>query len=91
MLNSLVKTEVIQSGNEISCRVEVGQDYLNYEYPKGATGLEVWEWANDMTHGGTVKGKLKVWNDSIDELGGRDGIMRLMKNNLKRCGVPIIN
>lgn len=91
MLNSLVKTEVIQSGNEISCKVEVDQDYLNYEYPEGATGREVWEWANDMTHGGTVQGKLKVWNDAIDELGGRSGIMRLMKNNLKKCGVPIIN
>lgn len=91
MLNSIVKTDIIMSGNSISCSVEVDRDYLNYTYPEGATGREVWEWANDNTHGGTVDGKLKVWNDALDELGNREGIIKLMKNNLKKCGVPIIN
>ena len=84
MLNSLIKTDVVQSEYEISCKVEIDRDYLNYTYPGGATGREVWEWANDKTHGGTIQGKLRVWNDSIEELGGRDGIIRLMKQNLKK-------
>lgn len=90
MLNSLVKTDVTQSGSEISCRVEIDRDYLNYTYPEGATGLEVWEWANDNSHGGTVQGNLQVWNDAIEELGGESGILSLMKQNLRKCGVPVL-
>lgn len=91
MLNSIVKTDIVTSGNSLSCSVEVNRDYLNYTYPGGATGREVWEWANANTHGGTVGGNLEVWNNAIDKLGGRNGIMNLMKKNLKRCGIPIIN
>lgn len=91
LLNSLIKTDVIQSGYEISCKVEIDQDYLNYAYKEGATGLEVATYANTQLHGGTVSGDIEIWNDAIEELGGRDGIMRLIKNNLKKCGVPIIN
>ena len=91
LLNSIIKTDIIISGNSISCTVEIDRDYLNYTYPEGATGQEVWEWANANTHGGTVEGNLKVWNDALDELGGREGIMRLMKNNLIKYGIPIIN
>ena len=91
MLNSIIKTDVVMSGNSFSCTVEVNRDYLNYTYPGGATGREVWEWANANTHGGTVEGNLEVWNNAINRLGGRSGIIRLMKNNLKKCGIPIIN
>lgn len=90
MLNSLIKTDVIQSGYEIYCKVEIDRNYLNYTYPEGATGREVLEWANDNSHGGTVEGKLKVWNDAIEELGGKSGVVNLMKQNLKKCGVPVI-
>lgn len=91
LLNSLIKTDVVQSGYEISCKVEIDQDYLNYTYKEGATGLEVATYANTQLHGGTVSGDIEIWNDAIEELGGRDGIMRLMKNNLKKCGIPIVN
>lgn len=90
MLNSLIKTDVVQSGYEISCRVEIDRGYLSYTYPEGATGLDVWEWANDKTHGGTVRGDLQVWNDAIEELGGESGILNLMKQNLRKCGVPVL-
>lgn len=91
LLNSLIKTDVVQSGYEISCSIEIDQDYLNYTYKEGATGFDIATYANTQSHGGTVSGDIEIWNDAIEELGGHDGIMKLMKNNLKKCGVPIIN
>ena len=90
MLNSIVKTDIIKSGDGFSCMVEVDRDYLGYNYQGGATGQEVWEWANANTHGGTIRGNLKVWDNAIDCLGGEQGIINLMKQNLKKCGVPIV-
>lgn len=90
-LNSMIKTEIVKSGNSFSCTVEVDTDYLNYNYSGEATGKDVWDYANARTHGGTMWGNIEVWNDTIEMLGGRDGIMKLMKNNLKKCGVPITN
>lgn len=91
-LNSVIKTNVEIVGNNISCAVEVDRDYLSQPYTVGgATGQEIWEWANAKTHGGTVKGNLEVWNDAIDSLGGEKGILNIMKQNLIKCGIPIIN
>lgn len=67
-----------------------------------ATGYDVASWANrefpnDDEPGGNHGYTVDVgdgngfWNDAIDELGGKDGIINLMKKNLKKCGVPIIN
>lgn len=91
LLNSLIKTDVVQSGNEISCQIMLDENYLNYTYKEGATGLEVATYANTKTHGGTVTGDIEIWNDAIEELGGKSGILSLLKSNLKKCGVPIIN
>lgn len=90
MLNSIVKTDIVRSGNGFSCTVGVDEEYLKYTYPGGATGQKVWEWANANTHGGTVEGNLEVWNNAMDSLGGEQGIINLMKQNLKKCGVPIM-
>ena len=90
MLNSIVKTDIVRSGDSFNCNVGVDEGYLNYTYPGGATGQEVWEWANANTHGGTVEGNLEVWNNAIDNLGGENGIINLMKQNLIRCGVPVV-
>ena len=91
LLNSLIKTDVVQTGYEIACKVQLDEDYLNYTYEKGATGLDVATYANTKTHGGTVSGDIEIWNDAIEELGGKSGIMKLLKSNLKKCGVPITN
>lgn len=90
MLNSIIKTEIVHSGNSFACSVGVDESYLNYTYKGGATGQEVWEWANANTHGGTVKGNLEVWNNAMNNLGGESGIINLMKQNLRKCGVPVI-
>lgn len=60
-LNSLVKTDIKQYGNELHCEVKIDEDYLNYSYPytgsfnpsyphdydgRFATGRDVVNWAN---------------------------------------------
>ena len=89
MLNSLIKTNIISTSNGLSCTVEVDPNYLNYEYIGGASGLDVWLSANEQFHGWSVEGDIRIWDDAMAELGLEQGIIRLMKNNLKKCGVPI--
>lgn len=89
LLESLIKTDIVQSGNGFSCTVEVDTNYLNYDGYEEATGREVLEWANAKTHGGTVQGELEIWNDALEKLGGENGIRDLMKENLRKCGIPI--
>ena len=90
LLNSIVKTKITRAGDTFCCSVEVNDEYLGYKYPGGATGREVWEWANANTHGGTVEGNLKVWDNAISNLGGEQGIINIMRENLIRCGVPTL-
>ena len=60
-LNSLVKTEIKQSGNQLWCEVKISEDYLSYAYPytgkfdpsyphdfdgRFAMGIDVVNWAN---------------------------------------------
>lgn len=115
-LNSLIKTDITLSGNELSCSVRIDEKYLNYEYPytqrfkpsyphhydgRFASGYDVASWANGKfpwddysggKHGYTVDvgSGNGFWNDAIEELGGKQGIINLMKRNLKKCGVPVI-
>lgn len=90
LFNSIIKTEIIATGDGFSCSVEVDPSYLDYTYKGGATGLEVWNWANAKSHGGTVEGNIEVWNNTMDSLGGENGIINLMKQNLQKYGVPVI-
>ena len=90
MLNSIIKTDIVRSGNSFSCTIEADPDYLGYKYSGGATGQDVLEWANAKTHGGTVKGDLEVWNDVIENFGGEQGIIALIKGNLKKFGVSVL-
>lgn len=102
-LESLIKTQVVRVGNSLACSVQLDEDYLKYKYPGNpdwpgnvpATGLDVATWANDPshdhTHGYTVGSRTGVawWSDAMEELGGRQGILGIMKKNLKAVGVPI--
>lgn len=60
-LNSLVKTNIVERGNELYCEVKIDEDYLNYTYPftgkynpsyphhydgRFAEGYDVVSWAN---------------------------------------------
>lgn len=89
LLNSLIKTEVIKSGGTISCSVGIDPKYLDYQYMGGASGLDVMLSAEQAFHGWSVEGDMRIWNDAMAELGLKPGILYIMKNNLKKCGVPV--
>lgn len=98
-LNSLLKTDVAFSGNSISCKVMIDVDSLNYNQP----GQVVVDMINRGFHADTglnqdgiyetpydIYSDSNFWDDSINDLGGFDGILALFKKNLKKCKVPII-
>lgn len=89
-LDSLIKTNIVNTNGTISCTVEIDKDYLPYRYKGGATGLEVANYANQYSHGGVYDDDFgQFWDDAMAELGLEPGIKYLMKKNLKKCGVPI--
>ena len=89
LLNSLIKTDIIKSDGTISCSVEINPNYLNYKYMGGASGLDVILSAEQAFHGWSIEGDMRIWSDSLAELGLKPGILFIMKNNLKKCGVPV--
>ena len=89
LLNSLIKTDIVKSSGTISCSVEIDPNYLDYRYMGGASGLDVMLSADQAFHGWSVEGDMRIWSDSLSELGLKPGILYLMKNNLKKCGVPV--
>ena len=89
MLNSLIKTDIVKSSGTISCSVEIDPNYLDYKYMGGASGLDVMLSAEQAFHGWSVEGDMRIWSDSLAELGLKPGILYIMKKNLKKCGVPI--
>lgn len=100
---SLVKLDIVKTSNGYSCEVGFDDDYLNYRYPDTwvdipnssiqntpATGYDVLNWNNNGGwHGGTVEGDVEIWDDAIAELGGRSGILKLLKQNLQNVGLSI--
>lgn len=89
LLNSLIKTDIVKSSGTISCSVEIDPNYLDYKYMGGASGLDVMLSAEQAFHGWSVEGDMRIWSDSLAELGLKPGILYIMKKNLKKCGVPI--
>lgn len=89
MLNSLIKTDIVKSGGAISCSVEIDPNYLNYQYMGGASGLDVMLSADQSFHGWSVEGDMRIWQNSLEELGLKPGILYIMKKNLRKCGVPV--
>lgn len=98
LLNSLVKTDMIKIGKSWQCEVKIDESYLNYQYPGTpgwsgipATGQDVLEWNNaDGSHGRTVDGEWKIWEQAITALGGENGIIEILKVKLKKAGIPIV-
>src|SRR5574344_883455 len=39
LLNSVVKTDIVKSGNNLYCEVKIDENYLNYQYP-GTDGFD---------------------------------------------------
>ena len=97
LLNSMVKTEIVKNGNSLSCQVGISDDYLNYKYPGtnglngvDATGRDVLDWNSENgSHGGTVDGDWKIWEQAMQSLSGENGIMSIFISKLKKCGINI--
>lgn len=97
LLNSMVKTEIVKSGNTLSCQVGISDEYLNYKYlgtngwdGVDATGRDVLDWNNENgSHGGSVDGDWKIWDEAMRTLGGETGIMVIFLSKLKKCGIKI--
>lgn len=97
LLNSMVKTEIIKNGNTLSCKVGISDDYLNYKYPGtngwdgvDATGRDVLDWNNENgSHGGSVYGDWKIWDETMRTLGGETGIMAIFISKLKKCEIKV--
>lgn len=101
LMESLSATNITQTGTSFSFRVGWDDDYLTFRYPGGfvkkgisggynkATGLQVLEWMDSDSHGGTVDGEHSYWTEAINELGGQAGLIDLFKSNCKKVGLPI--
>ena len=101
LMESLSATNITQTGTSLSFRVGWDDDYLTFRYPGGfvkkgssggynkATGLQVLEWMDSNSHGGTVDGEHSYWTEAINELGGQSGLIDLFKSNCKKVGLPI--
>ena len=98
LLNSMIKTDIVRNGNTFSCEVGISDDYLNYQYPGNpdrrfnlpATGRDILDWNSaDGSHGGTVDGDWKIWDEAMRTLGGETGIMAIFVSKLKKCGIKV--
>ena len=101
LLESLTAGHVIKSGNNYEFTVGWDRDYLTFRYPSRftksgyngsynkATGLQILNWFNSESHGGTVPGSHKYFDEAIFELGGKEGIIKILKKNFKKYGIPV--
>lgn len=101
MANELKKSDVTpyKSGFEFWCGWD--DEYLNFRYDGGfvakgrskkydaITGEQVLKAFDSGTHGYTVKGQHRYWQESLSELGGEKGILELFKKNCIKVGLPI--
>ena len=97
-LNSLIKTDIMSDGNSFGCSVKIDIESLDYLQPAEVVidmiyrGYHADKSLNDGSYETprNIKTLGNFWEDSIEELGGESGIMNLMKQNLKKYGVPVI-
>ena len=98
LMTSLTGSHVTKANNGYEFTVGWDDEYLAFRYPGGfgpndkynkVTGLEVLNWYTAKSHGGTVPGKHRYFDEAINELGGTTGIIEKFKANLQKYGVPI--
>ena len=86
------------NGNNISCSVKINPDELSY-IQSGQTVIDMINrgyHADTSLNGGKymaigdIHAKGHFWDDSIEELGGYNGILELMKKNCKKVGLNIV-
>lgn len=88
LMNSLTASHVSSSGGGYYCTVGWDDDYLAFRYQK-VSGLQVLQSFNSAKHGLNVEGEHNYWDEAMTELGGKTGIIKLFKQNLKASGLPV--
>lgn len=101
LFNSLESTGVRKSSNKYisSATAEVGFDTPRYKHgwvplQSGAYGYSTWSdekildvvMTSGLPHGGYEDGT-PIWKETMQKLGGRNGIKALLKQELKRQGL----
>lgn len=97
-LNSLIKTDVVIKNGSVSCSVMIDTDSLDYIQDGNVVvdminrGYHADKSLNDGTYETprNIYAKSHFWDDSLQQLGGYNGILEIMKKNCKRVGLPII-
>lgn len=96
-LNSLIKTDVFVRNGKVSCSVMIDIDSLDYLQDGEIVidminrGYHADKSLNDGTYetSRNIYAKSHFWDDSLEQLGGYDGILNIMKKNCKKVGIPI--
>lgn len=88
-LHSAVKVEPKVIGNKVVASVYIDTDSMDNYYE--ATGEEVATWANQGTHGGTIRGNNTphVWDDTMRETIENGELLRLALEYLKSKGFSV--
>lgn len=88
-LHSAIKTEPKVVGNKVVASVYIDTDSMDNYYE--ATGEEVATWANQGTHGGTIRGNNTphVWDDTMRETVDNGELLKLALEYLKSKGFSV--
>ena len=88
-LHSAVKVEPKMVGNKAVAAVYIDTDSMDNYYQ--ATGKQVATWANEGTHGGTIKGNNTphVWDDTMKETVNNGELLKLAIQYLKSKGFSV--
>lgn len=90
-LHSAVKVEPKVVGNKVVASVYIDTDSMNNYYE--ATGEQIARWANQGTHGGTIRGNNTphVWDDTMRETIENGELLKLAVEYLKSKGFSVRN
>ena len=101
LINSLKYSDITKGSNGFEFWCGWDDEYLSFRYDggfttkkygskyDGITGLQVLQALDKATHGYTVQGKHKYWQEILQELGHENGILQKFKDNCKKVGLPI--
>ena len=102
LLEELTASHIEKHGNEYSFTIGWNSEYLQFKYPSGfvtkkygnvynnVTGLDILNWINSSSHGGTVDGSHDYWDVALMEIQSLyGGVANLFKQNCKHVGIPI--
>ena len=98
LMESLTASNILLVDGKYYFTVGWDDDYLTFQYPgnpswsgnRPATGADVLYYFNNKSHGGTVPGSHRYWDEAMEEINSQYGsVLELFKIKLKETGLPI--